>query len=42
MEKSIFDGEIETLSRVQTIADGIAVKTPGNNTFELVKQYVDG
>lgn len=27
---------------VQTIADGIAVKTPGNNTFELVKQYVDG
>ena len=28
--------------KVQTIADGIAVKTPGNNTFELVKQYVDG
>ena len=27
---------------MQTIADGIAVKTPGNNTFELVNKYVDG
>ncbi|MDE7124061.1 MAG: threonine ammonia-lyase, partial [Eubacterium sp.] len=42
MEKSIVDGEIETLSKVQTIADGIAVKTPGDLTYELVKQYVDG
>lgn len=42
MEKSIFDGEIETLSRVQTIADGIAVKTPGDLTFELTQKYVDG
>lgn len=42
MEKSIIDGEIETLSKVQTIADGIAVKTPGNLTYELVRQYVDG
>ena len=42
MEKSIIDGEIETLSNVQTIADGIAVKTPGDLTYELVKQYVDG
>ena len=42
MEKSILDGEIETLSKVQTIADGIAVKTPGDLTFDLVKQYVDG
>lgn len=42
MEKSIMDDEIETLSRVQTIADGIAVKTPGDLTFDLVKQYVDG
>ncbi len=41
MEKSIFDGEIETLSRVQTIADGIAVKTPGDLTFELTQKYVD-
>ena len=27
---------------MQTIADGIAVKTPGDLTYELVKQYVDG
>lgn len=42
MEKSIVDGEIETLKKVQTIADGIAVKTPGDLTFELTKKYVDG
>lgn len=42
MEKSIADGEIETLDKVQTIADGIAVKTPGNLTYELVNKYVDG
>lgn len=42
MEKSILDGGIETLSGVQTIADGIAVKTPGNLTFELTQKYVDG
>ena len=42
MEKSIMDDEIETLSKVQTIADGIAVKTPGDLTFDFVKEYVDG
>lgn len=42
MEKSIYDGKIETLDRVQTIADGIAVKTPGSLTFDLVSKYVDG
>ena len=42
MEKSIMDDEIETLSKVQTIADGIAVKSPGDLTFDLVKEYVDG
>ena len=42
MEKSILDDEIETLKKVQTIADGIAVKTPGDLTFDLVKKYVDG
>lgn len=39
---SITDGEIETLPKVQTIADGIAVKTPGDLTFELTQKYVDG
>lgn len=42
MEQSIKDGKIETLKKVQTVADGIAVKTPGDLTFELVKNYVDG
>ncbi len=42
MEKSIADGKIETLDKVQTIADGIAVKTPGDLTYELVNKYVDG
>ncbi len=42
MQKSIADGCIETLDGVQTIADGIAVKTPGDLTFELAEKYVDG
>ena len=32
---------IETLPSVNTIADGIAVKSPGNLTFSLTEQYVD-
>lgn len=42
MEHSVADGKIETLDKVQTIADGIAVKTPGNLTYEIVSKYVDG
>ena len=42
MQQSVNDGKIETLEKVQTIADGIAVKTPGDLTFELVNKYVDG
>lgn len=42
MEKSVVDGEIRTLDKVQTIADGIAVKTPGDVTYDLVSKYVDG
>lgn len=41
MFKSIRDGEIKCLTTVSTIADGIAVKMPGENTFNLVKKYVD-
>ena len=41
MFNSIKDGEIESLSSVSTIADGIAVKKPGENTYALVKEYVD-
>ncbi len=42
MEQSVNDGKIETLDKVQTIADGIAVKTPGDLTFDITQNYVDG
>lgn len=42
MKQSIEDGSIETLGNVNTIADGIAVKTPGDLTYELCSKYVDG
>ena len=41
MKKSIDDGEIEELSSVSTIADGIAVKKPGDNTYAICQKYVD-
>lgn len=41
MYNSINNGKIETISSVSTIADGIAVKTPGVNTFDIVNNYVD-
>ncbi|MBQ2207163.1 MAG: pyridoxal-phosphate dependent enzyme, partial [Treponema sp.] len=41
MVKSIGGGAIERLPSVMTIADGIAVKQPGENTFRYVKEYVD-
>lgn len=41
MYKSIKNGKIEELQSVSTIADGIAVKTPGDLTYELCSKYVD-
>ncbi len=41
MVNSVRDGKIECLDSVSTIADGIAVKEPGVNTFEYCKKYVD-
>ena len=41
MFNSIHSGKIECLSSVSTIADGIAVKKPGDITFEMVSKYVD-
>ncbi len=41
MYESIHDGNIGCLDSVQTIADGIAVKQPGKNTFKYVNKYVD-
>ena len=41
MKNSVKDGHIESLAHVSTIADGIAVKEPGEHTFQYVSQYVD-
>ena len=42
MFESIKNGKITRLDKVSTIADGIAVKQPGENTFEMIQKYVDG
>ena len=41
MATSLQEGAIQHLNNVSTIADGIAVKEPGVNTFELCNRYVD-
>ena len=41
MVKSVKEGKIKKLASVSTIADGIAVKEPGDLTFDLVSEYVD-
>ena len=41
MFNSMHSGTIESLPSVSTIADGIAVKTPGEHTFDMVSKYVD-
>ncbi len=41
MYNSIKSGKIECLKSVHTIADGIAVKQPGVNTFKFISEYVD-
>ena len=41
MLESIKDNTIKELNKVNTIADGIAVKKPGSLTYELCKKYVD-
>ena len=41
MEHSIRQGRPVELEQVSTIADGIAVKRPGDLTFQLCREYVD-
>lgn len=41
MYNSIKEGKITKLDSVNTIADGIKVMEPGENTFKLVSEYVD-
>ena len=42
MAVSLRDHKIECLPSVSTIADGIAVKQPGERTFYYCERYVDG
>lgn len=42
MVRSVEQGEIVRLSSVKTIADGIAVKEPGENTFRYCSDLLDG
>ena len=42
MVESIHQHRLEKLASVSTIADGIAVKEPGQLTFEACSKYVDG
>ena len=41
MKRSLEEGNIITLDNVSTIADGIAVKTPGTLTYDICSKYVD-
>ncbi len=41
MFNSIANARRERLAAVSTIADGIAVKEPGSNTFDYCRQFVD-
>ena len=41
MKNSIDSGNIETVDGGFTIADGISVKTPGKQTFEIIKNLID-
>lgn len=41
MADSVHQGSQITLDTVKTFADGIAVKHPGDTTFQMVQKYVD-
>lgn len=41
MHESMKNGEVTTAFKSTTIADGIAVKTPGDVTFEIINELVD-
>ena len=41
MKASVEAGHIVTLDRVETIADGVAVKTPGDLIFPYIQQNID-
>lgn len=42
MQTSIKEGKVTTLPKVNTIADGTAVKTPGSKLFPYIQKNLDG
>lgn len=42
MAESFQAGHVLTCQAVRSVADGIAVKRPGERTFEYIRRYVDG
>lgn len=41
MKASVEAGEVTTLPRIETIADGVAVKTPGDLVFPYIQRNID-
>ena len=41
MKKSLDSGKLETIEGGFTVADGISVRTPGEQTFEIIKDKID-
>jgi len=41
MKKSLDSGKVETIEGGFTVADGISVRTPGKQTFEIIKDKID-
>ena len=41
MKKSLESGKLETIDGGFTVADGISVRTPGKQTFEIIKDKID-
>lgn len=41
MKEAIEKGGVESLESARTMADGIAVKTPGNLTYDICSRYLD-
>ena len=42
MKASLEAGRVVTLNKIDTIADGVAVKTPGDKVFPYIQQNLDG
>jgi len=41
MKRSFEMGSLEVVKAGYTIADGISIKSPGNITFEIIKEFID-